>query len=383
MALYLNVPYKQKDQAKALGAKWDTIKKKWYVPDTKDYEKFHKWFSDQDIEIFKLEKESKKEEKVMEHDIENLDNEGISGMNVYSFKRKCYSAKCGKITEILTYIKFDDGTDEDLVYPWDKKRLNKNKSLKAEMYHMENPSIEYYPIKVIGSDDILDEMMLKKFPEKIQTKYSSTQKRKYPMNICQHCGAKQGEYFIYEWVNKAVQKMEVLPAFQTISSDISKNGSVYKEKGVQVLNHDELRPKILMDEEKIQMRLYSIRKTCYTCREKTEILTYAKYDDGTEEDLIYPWDKKRLNENKSLESEMRHMRYPTIEYYPIKVFGSDGVLDNMMLKMFPERISKEYLANVCQHCGAKQKSNYIYRKMNRIIKDMEELPVFKVVYNEL
>ena len=31
--IYLNVPYKEKDEAKQLGAKWDTSKKKWYITD--------------------------------------------------------------------------------------------------------------------------------------------------------------------------------------------------------------------------------------------------------------------------------------------------------------------------------------------------------------
>lgn len=151
------------------------------------------------------------ESKVQENDKKNQ-------MLVYSFKRKCYSAKCGKITEILTYIKFDDGTNEDLTFPWDKKRLNENKSSEDEMYHMMNPSIEYYPINVIGSDKELDKIMLKVFPERIHMEYSSTQKRKYPMNVCRHCGAKQGEYFIYEWINKVIQKMEDLPVFQVVDA---------------------------------------------------------------------------------------------------------------------------------------------------------------------
>ena len=30
--IYLSVPYKQKDEAKKLGARWDPIVKKWYIP---------------------------------------------------------------------------------------------------------------------------------------------------------------------------------------------------------------------------------------------------------------------------------------------------------------------------------------------------------------
>lgn len=40
---YLNVPYAQKDAAKALGAKWDAAIKKWYVPADKDVTVFAKW----------------------------------------------------------------------------------------------------------------------------------------------------------------------------------------------------------------------------------------------------------------------------------------------------------------------------------------------------
>ena len=30
--VYLSVPYEEKEEAKSLGAKWDALKKKWYVP---------------------------------------------------------------------------------------------------------------------------------------------------------------------------------------------------------------------------------------------------------------------------------------------------------------------------------------------------------------
>ncbi len=40
---YLNVPYAEKDAAKALGAKWDAANKKWYVPGSLDISDFAKW----------------------------------------------------------------------------------------------------------------------------------------------------------------------------------------------------------------------------------------------------------------------------------------------------------------------------------------------------
>ena len=41
--IYLNVPYAEKDAAKALGAKWDAARKKWYVPMGTNVNSFSKW----------------------------------------------------------------------------------------------------------------------------------------------------------------------------------------------------------------------------------------------------------------------------------------------------------------------------------------------------
>lgn len=40
---YLNCPYDDKDECKALGGRWDGDAKKWYVPAGKDTEPFAKW----------------------------------------------------------------------------------------------------------------------------------------------------------------------------------------------------------------------------------------------------------------------------------------------------------------------------------------------------
>ncbi len=44
--IYLNVPFAQKDEAKALGARWDAIQKKWFVPADKDITLFARWHSE-------------------------------------------------------------------------------------------------------------------------------------------------------------------------------------------------------------------------------------------------------------------------------------------------------------------------------------------------
>jgi hypothetical protein len=42
----LNVPYAEKDAAKALGARWNPTRRRWYVPDGVAPEPFAKWVDD-------------------------------------------------------------------------------------------------------------------------------------------------------------------------------------------------------------------------------------------------------------------------------------------------------------------------------------------------
>lgn len=122
---------------------------------------------------------------------------------IYHFERECY--KCKKNTAIYTYIVFDDGTDEDVTFPWDRERLLEYQDLEC---HLLAPEIEFYGLKTIGRDKKLDKILLEKFPNKIQKKYSGVLKKTCPMNICQHCGAKQGDFYVYEMVNRKIAKME-------------------------------------------------------------------------------------------------------------------------------------------------------------------------------
>ncbi len=41
--VWLNVPYSEKDEAKFLGARWDSEKRSWYAPRGSELEKFSKW----------------------------------------------------------------------------------------------------------------------------------------------------------------------------------------------------------------------------------------------------------------------------------------------------------------------------------------------------
>jgi hypothetical protein len=43
---FLNVPYAEKDEARALGARWNPGRKRWYVPSGVALEPFQKWLKE-------------------------------------------------------------------------------------------------------------------------------------------------------------------------------------------------------------------------------------------------------------------------------------------------------------------------------------------------
>lgn len=146
-----------------------------------------------------------KEYIYLKNNVELLDDNSSAISEIpfitYTYKRKCYN--CHNDTNILTYIIYQ-GTEESLRFPWNKECLLKSQNIIA---HLMDPSIEYYGISVIGNYEKFDNMLLKMFPDRIAVRYSKTTDSSYPMNICEHCGAKQGNYFIYSQVNDIIKNM--------------------------------------------------------------------------------------------------------------------------------------------------------------------------------
>ena len=46
MRINLKTPFAEKDEAKALGARWDPTRKCWYVQDPKDLAPFRRWMTE-------------------------------------------------------------------------------------------------------------------------------------------------------------------------------------------------------------------------------------------------------------------------------------------------------------------------------------------------
>lgn len=155
MALLLEVPYEEKDEAKLLGAKWNASLKKWYVSDPKSYDKFRKWLDDKTI-------------------ICNY-------LYIVEGKRICW--KCKRETTVIALAIKD-------YYENDYDEMSK----------------QYHYRWRTGSMCLIED--INSIPEKLQEyldkiynfkkRYSYTVKDKYLANGCQFCNALQGNQYLFD-----------------------------------------------------------------------------------------------------------------------------------------------------------------------------------------
>ncbi|EFS01609.1 hypothetical protein IA817_11205 [Listeria seeligeri] len=146
--------------------------------------------------------------------IELINNKEKVELLVYEYKKTCH--RCKKETSIKTYI-IDSVSQKNLIFPWDKATLNNQKSAELHRMHMQHPKIEFYPIEVIGHNEKYDRLLMEAFPEDITIDFSNVQKRTYPMNHCDNCKMKQGEFFIFEDINLMIQRMEEVQVIKQIN----------------------------------------------------------------------------------------------------------------------------------------------------------------------
>lgn len=130
----------------------------------------------------------------------NLNVKLNDSLIIYSYEKSCY--RCKLNTKIYTYITYKDSPKESLNFPWNTHRILKRQNLEA---HIRKPSLEFYSINVLGEVESLDKILKLHYQDHIKDKYSATTNLIYAMNLCEHCGAQQGYYFIYEDINKKIQ----------------------------------------------------------------------------------------------------------------------------------------------------------------------------------
>lgn len=160
MPLLLDVPYKEKDQAKKLGAVWNPEIKCWYVKSNDDYPKFRKWIS-----------RSPYFDIICDY------------VYIIEGYRKCY--KCGKKTRVIGYGIGDYVDFNPLTAYW------------------RAGNVDECGIHIVPHLNPIPEILLDYLSGKYnyRPRYSYTTKNVYWANGCDHCNALQGDYFLFDEID--------------------------------------------------------------------------------------------------------------------------------------------------------------------------------------
>ncbi|HJD67741.1 MAG TPA: DUF5710 domain-containing protein [Rickettsia endosymbiont of Bembidion lapponicum] len=169
--IYLNVPYHEKDQVKHLGAKWDSVKKKWFIPRGINSELFTKWLPSTSTFF------------------------NFKAPYFYLAQTQCECFKCGKQTKINAIVlpenfeALEDEEDDGCIF------------FKSEDYF----SILSY-IKNISSNAYSE---ILKYTNNYAINYSAAVGTHYFMSTCQNCGIVQGDNYSIQKSNAPFSPSEV------------------------------------------------------------------------------------------------------------------------------------------------------------------------------
>lgn len=167
MSLYLNVSYYEKNEAKALGAKWNPKIKKWYVDcPPEDYVKFSKWL------------------------LKDFDQALIASDEIYIVEgnRKCW--KCGGNTRVIglglnNFIRIFGNEYSDKGEPF---------------YELYGDTYDELRLSWVENEEDIPPKLLTylKNHYSVKTTFSKTIGGKCFANHCDCCGALQGNWFLFD-----------------------------------------------------------------------------------------------------------------------------------------------------------------------------------------
>lgn len=146
----LNVPFRDKDAAKALGAYWDRRNKTWYITKNSDPALFRKWLPSSQMEILRS---------------------SLAPIMVVTTQSSCWRCKNESSVHCLASSGYLSGSQQKHVF-----------SLYS---YLEDIDPEIY------------QFVATYFP-KYRTDYSKTTNSRYFINHCEHCDAKLGDFFLHE-----------------------------------------------------------------------------------------------------------------------------------------------------------------------------------------
>jgi len=154
----LKVPFAEKDDAKRLGARWDTDRKVWYVPDGVNSVVFGRWIQQEpDITV------------------------RSSTYFIAQTAKLCW--KCGERTVVYGFV-----------LPAGHQTLEPDEDDERDAwYRYDEPTIVHYVTDLLPAV----EARIRAFSRYYRVDFSKTTQSSYWMNHCEQCGMKQGDFEMY------------------------------------------------------------------------------------------------------------------------------------------------------------------------------------------
>ncbi|WP_425390791.1 DUF5710 domain-containing protein [Ekhidna sp.] len=172
MPLKIDVPFKDKDEAKARGAFWEAELKTWYVPNHKKYDDFLQWINSDDFSI-------------------------IAQTPFYIAKNQ---RKCWRCSELTTVVSLASNRFFELDY------LNEGGNDEAIAWFPQNYFTFFSSPTYINKETI--DLISQKFPF-YKLGFSKTINGKYWANHCEKCNSLQGDFFNHNEPGGAFSPMSI------------------------------------------------------------------------------------------------------------------------------------------------------------------------------
>ena len=172
MPLKINVPYKDKDDAKGRGAFWDAELKTWYVPKHKEYNDFLQWTSSENFSII--------------------------AQTPFFIARN--QRTCWKCSELTTVVSLASDNFFELDY------LNEEEDDETMAWFSQDYFTFFSSPTYINKETI--ELISQKFPF-YKLGYSKTVNGQYWANHCEKCNALQGDFYNHNEPGGAFSPMSI------------------------------------------------------------------------------------------------------------------------------------------------------------------------------
>ena len=174
---YINVPYAEKDKAKALGAKWDPLKKSWYIPKELNQSNFEKWITQNNNEN-------------AEGNIRSI------GFFIVESLESCWN--CKQTTPVFAFLLPENHQGKEYEDEDDEKNDN------IIWVDRDYKTIVSF-VSFVNKECLA---ILNRFSSRYYYDFSKQSSSSYYMNHCKNCNSKLGDFYMHSEPDGAFLPME-------------------------------------------------------------------------------------------------------------------------------------------------------------------------------